>query len=747
MSLRVVLALITLLGVCLRLLSWPQVFVPEGVRFFGNDAYYHLLRIQRILQHYPGVPWTDAFMNYPDGAAIPWPPLFDVSLATVAMGIGWGSPSPGTVERLCALAPVVLGALTLLVAYSLGSALLGREVGVAATLIVAVLPAHALFSRVGRLDHHVVEVLLFTLLLLAFVRGGLMGGSRLEGALADAALGLCVAAAFWSWPGSGLHLLFVVAFTGLWYILAPAGDTSHATASRTLTRGGGLAVALLLASLAIWGSEGALARVGLVGLNLFHVILVALSAAFGGVLWLLAPRTREGPRVGRVLVVGTAAVLPLLGALVLVPGFASALGHGFSALGRGNAWYRNIREFDPLLLGGWQPLGSELSRILRLFGLGLFLMPLAGFVLVQEWRRNPPRRTAVAFVAFWGVVFAVAAIARQRFIVYLTIPLALWVSLLWSRVAAAVRHRWRGGVRGALLPATLGLVILAPTGPWYVDAITSRRDSVREDLLSTLAWLETRPATDTERPSVFAEWDYGHLIQYVARKPVLVNPFGTDLGMSAMRDFAAVFLSPDSDAAEALLRRRKIGFILLSNPVTEAHFALDFAPPGTAPAVELVADRRSGARAEILESFWGLDVTRLYFFDGMVPPGFAGEALGAYRLVYESPTDRSWNDLETKTFKVFELVSGARIEVASRVGARVTASTILRTNRGRAVNWTTTIQADDTGRATLRLPYATGLNGDVEAGPYRITDGGPIHMLTLEEGDVARGTPRSLELR
>ena len=62
------------------------------------------------------------------------------------------------------------------------------------------------------------------------------------------------------------------------------------------------------------------------------------------------------------------------------------------------------------------------------------------------------------------------------------------------------------------------------------------------------------------------------------------------------------------------------------------------------------------------------------------------------------------------------------------------------------MTWTSQAEADAGGRARLRLPFATGANGALEAlGPYRITGGDEAALLHVDELQVLEG--RVLDLR
>jgi hypothetical protein len=123
-------------------------------------------------------------------------------------------------------------------------------------------------------------------------------------------------------------------------------------------------------------------------------------------------------------------------------------------------------------------------------------------------------------------------------------------------------------------------------------------------------------------------------------------------------------------------------------------------------------------------------------------------ALDAFRLVGESASRSAWRAVEIPLAKLFEPVAGARVLVrGARPGARVEASTTLRTNQGREVAWATSATADGAGQARLRLPYATGPNGAVLAAAWRLSDGEGAAGLATSERAVLLGEPLEVTLR
>ncbi len=736
---------VMIVGTAARFVTWSNVFSAEGIRFIGNDAYYHLLRIQRIVAGYPHVPWRDSGMNYPAGAEIPWPPLYDFSIATTAWLFGGGAPSALEVEQVAVLAPVLIGVLTLPLFWWVSHQLVEGPVARRATFVLAVLPAHILFSCVGRTDQHVAELFFLLWMVLGFILSWRAPPRRGYSIFAPTFLGVGIAGAFWSWPGSALHLLLLLGFSALWYLLSPPSNGAVKRIFRSLLSGSLVGAVLLILSLLLFAPSGTLSEMRLESLTGFHVVLVLLVATFGATLLFLHSR---GPEVGnrtKLLHLVLAGALPLGLAVLVLPGFSEAIANGLIALGRGNDWYRNIQEFDPLFFAGWVSPLDEFRTAMQWFGPTLFLFPFVLYVFYQQANRKE-WRVETGFLLFWGAVFFLLALGRQRFILYLCAPLSIFTGWLWFELEKRFRRRLgEGRFSRPLVSIAFGVLLLFPFFGGYLEALEPA-DPAEEDLVQTLSWLEGRPDLHPKRKAVFADWSYGHQIAYIAHKPVLVNPFGTALGEFAMRDSAAFFLAPSPEAAAEVLKRREIGFLLLDNPITEAYYAAAFAPPEALRPVQVRRKYPYGHEVSTDPEFWELVVSRLYFFDGLQMEKGNGEALGNYRLVYESESSETWRGLTRQRYKIFEVVDGASVQISTRSMARVVAELVLRTNRGRIVKWESRTEADAEGRATLVLPYATGLNGAVLASRYRMSSGSNTIEIALDREQVEGGSVLKLRL-
>ena len=60
----------------------------DHVTFPPADAQYHLRRALYTFTQFPGVLLFDPYINFPGGAPVPWPPLFDFLLGGAARLLG-----------------------------------------------------------------------------------------------------------------------------------------------------------------------------------------------------------------------------------------------------------------------------------------------------------------------------------------------------------------------------------------------------------------------------------------------------------------------------------------------------------------------------------------------------------------------------------------------------------------------------------------------------------------------------------
>jgi hypothetical protein len=207
-----------------------------------------------------------------------------------------------------------------------------------------------------------------------------------------------------------------------------------------------------------------------------------------------------------------------------------------------------------------------------------------------------------------------------------------------------------------------------------------------------------------------------------------------------MEDSARFFLASNPEGAEFLLEHRQIGFLLLMNPADEVLTLYPFTGSTALSPVRFVPDRLKGGEMLVTNTFGSLVVSRLYFQDGSGTARFRSPGLAGYRLLFETPSLRGPSSLSERQMKLFGVVRGANVVVEhARPESLVVATVPVVTNQGRPFVWTTVAESNATGRATLRIPYATGKNGLVGALACTISDGVHNAEIALLERQITEG--------
>jgi asparagine N-glycosylation enzyme membrane subunit Stt3 len=578
------LAALVALGLAVRLATWPWVFGGDEPHFVGDgDPLYQVLQAERLLDQGLASVWRDPGLNHPFGAEVPWPPLFAALLAGAGAAANGGYvPDRPTLEAAAMVVPALLGALMVLLVAFLGRALLGGRPWLDAALVLALLPSHAILACLGRPDQHALEPLLFGLVVLAAARlagggdeagPGEAPGWRRPGAL----LALAVTLAFWNWNGSVLYLALLGGFAAALHLVSAPGEAAPGRTAARLAAALGAGAVLLAGSVALLAPTTNLFTAGLSGLTGLQPTLVAGTALACGA---LAAARRLRPAAGWPERGATAAGAVLLPAalLALLPWTRDGIGRGLTMLAA-SGWYRTILEFRPLLPSGLGSPLDDLSAILSNHG----LTPLAVVAALPLcWRRlraaAPGDRGPALLFGVTALFTLVIGWARNRFSVYLSVAEALSAALVAREAAAAVAARWPG--RTWLGPAAGGALLallVAPVLPSLPSADYAPVTRARYAELAPVARLAARVPLAPGREAVLAPWSHGHDVRYWSGRPVVSSPVGIEGGAGALEVDAAFHRATDEATAHEVLASRRVGLVLIIEPLDEVVSLLAFA--------------------------------------------------------------------------------------------------------------------------------------------------------------------------
>ena len=154
-----ILALCIAASLYLRIvLPYDSILAGEWIKFSGVDAYWQMSQVDKIAPDFPAY-ITRIFQT----------PFFVWALAGITWCIGLGSPTQHTIDIVGVYFPAILAALTVVPIYFIGKTMFSKAVGVIAAIVIAILPGEWLGrSILGFTDHHVMEVLLSTTVMMFF---------------------------------------------------------------------------------------------------------------------------------------------------------------------------------------------------------------------------------------------------------------------------------------------------------------------------------------------------------------------------------------------------------------------------------------------------------------------------------------------------------------------------------------------------------------------------------------------------
>jgi len=727
-------AVLALLGVALltllvRCLGFEWVFVGDEVVFPPGDAQYHLRRSLYTFVNWPSVLLWDSYINFPDGAAISWPPLFDFVLGTVGRML---AADARQLEYVAAFAPPVFGVLTVILVYLIARVVGSRAEAILAACFFALLPMSVNFTRLGNADHHCSVALIGAWLLLLCMRVvGCESASRRSWLLLGMELTVARAALLFTWHGSLLYLALVegtlllgAALRGRRALFALEGLSALATAAL-------LVPFILTAPTPLGGPYSAIA------LSRLHLIAVLVTAAVGLALWLIESRwpARSAPvRIAWVALAGLAA----LGLALLAPGLRQGLEPAlrFVTMSDG-VGLRTGEQFPLFAFTGRAPVrAAELS-----WGYFAYLIPLAPLAAVLAVRRGPRVGPAALVLALWTGFFGVMAIFQRRYGNDFGPGASVAFALLLSGVGRSAARLFGRGPRlaGWLAASLLLALLIPPIASLYLprahNSIRALRGELadRDRATATVGGSLMRfcrelrrvtPETSgfldpkqTPEYGVVAHANLGHAIQYIGRRPTPTDPFWAFIGRENW-DHAFALLEAETEA-EALDRAEKL----------RARYVVT--TPSSAPS--------------------GLE-GRLHHGDGL--GGDSRLRLEHFRLVAEGPRGgKTIGDIFGQRrrggeipYKLFEIVSGAVLEAKAPPGTAVVARLNLATTLPRRISFQARAVADEEGLARLRVAYPSegGEGGEEEAavraiGVYRVQVGQDLFKAAVSLEQVRSG--------
>lgn len=756
---------ILLLALAVRLWVFPVVFSNGGVTLLGADTYYHARRILATVAHFPDTLSFDTYINFPYGAKIGWAPLYDQFTALIALIVGFGNPSYYTIEAITAIVPLLLGVFTVYLVFLITEKLFDWRAGLISAGIFALTPAHVYVSFLGYADHHVAETLISTadylLLIIALERSQKNNISFhnfktniIKNSLFPALTGIALAISMFTWEGSSIFIGLI----GIYILVQFIIDRKLGRSSDYLIITGATAFLvslLIITPVAVSQGMGfdifnsylpSLFHVGFLAVFFFLCVLLGVMQRFQFKKWWY-----------NLLLLFLILIASVFSLKILLPQFYQSLTNGTQYL-FGGGILATIQEAAPLF--NTPAGGFTLDNVWRAFTLSFFiaLISLIYFIYKTTKEKYPFKSV---FLIVWTLIVLMLTILQRRFTnlfavnvaifsAYFIIAAAKHFSKVQEKEAKTSRKKRKKQQqynsetnKGLIIGMALLFILTAPNIPiieFYAEGIAAPDQDLRDSFI----WLKDNspPTSYFDAPDKPAEygvmswWDTGNWILYLSQRPVVANNFQTGI------DDAAHFLTePDEKAADDILNKRKVRFIITDAQMLKLKFQWIALAAGKNPG-DYYGTQEPSANGPIRSvnnenrNFFATMLSRLHVFDG--------DGLSHYRLIYESNTTAIRNP-DLKYVKIFEYVPGATISGKSDGDVNVTVN--IMTNQGRTFVYTQQVIASN-GKYEIKVPYSTRGNiyGTKSLGDYTIQNANVSKVVPVNELDVQEGRNLTVDL-
>ncbi|HEX3002068.1 MAG TPA: STT3 domain-containing protein [Methanoregula sp.] len=417
------------MGIALVLRMIPALFIPNQGFLMNNgaDVWYTMRQIEVMVAHFPQYNWFDPMTAYPVGKTIDWGPFYPFLAALLCLVLG-ASSRPDIVNISGWVIPI-LAALMVPVTYKLGKLIWDGKAGIIAAGFVSVISSvYFIQSSYGWTDHHVVEVFFVALFFLAYLSALesarkstdlKVPGTFISPLLFSGLAGILYFFGYLTSPTVLLSLLVVAIATFVQFSV----DYIAGKRSEYLLIVNCLAFTCILILEILFGFPGE--GLSLTTYSIGHVYVMLTLIAETLFLYGLVKIFRNNRVHYFISLTGI-----IFGGMVLLqflPQLQTIRDQAFSLVFGDSVYTIAIRETQ-----SW-----TLSAAYGTFG--LFLVLMAGGILILAWYAVKKRQGEQIFLLTWLIVMIILTIPHQRFEVYLAVPVALTAAICTAEI---IRWSW-----------------------------------------------------------------------------------------------------------------------------------------------------------------------------------------------------------------------------------------------------------------------------------------------------------------
>jgi len=563
---------------------YPNVFANGWVNYQETDCYYNMRVITNLAQHFPHMMPFDPYAFSPSGILVSNPPVFYYLFAFIAWVIGLGHPTLHTIEMVGAYLPAIIGALVTIPVFFLGKELFGKQAGLLATAIIAILPGQFLWrGELGFPDYHILEALLSATAMLFLVMA-LRRTGKVQWVF-SALAGIFLTLYLLTWAGGGMFVFIIFVFILIQSIINRFRDKSNAELSAIGTMTFGLALVI------VW-----LSGYRLLNSQIYPLVIATVASI---AIYLFSRTSAKTPKMlyPAILVISGLCGLGLLS--IFDPTALHMVSSQFSIFKQSGSML-TIAEAQGMTFG------STWSLFALCFYTALASLVVLAYLAVKE------NDAGKSLLVTWGLILLATSFRQNRFAYYLAIPVALLSAYLCWKIIEYVRHLapirreqraefrrkskrkkdkkkqrkqgWNPQTTYTIAAAlVIALAIFIPLVPMSIDRV-SANTGLSTDWHNALVWLgnntpeplpdypyyKLQPSKDAYVQSgygVMSWWDYGYWISYISHRIPNANP-----SQMGAKDAGLFFTSGNESEGNAVLDRLGSKYIIIDDAMNTGKF-------------------------------------------------------------------------------------------------------------------------------------------------------------------------------
>lgn len=654
------------------ILPFESVFSGEFIRLGGNDPFFNLRLVENTLHNFPHRIFFDPYTFFPTGTAVPFAPLFDWSIACIIWIIGLGTPyntlGEHGIKTIFAFYPAILGALTVIPVYFIGKYLWNRNAGIIAALLIAIFPGQFLSrSLLGFVDHHIMETLLSTLVMFAFIfvlskvdsnkitfKNIKEDYSILKYSLLfSLLLGVVLGAFYLSWNGAPLFILIIMIYSIVQHIVNHLREKDSDYLSIIIVPA--FVITLIMILPLLFTPYQGFVRFQIISLLLGITVFIVLTSTSTILRW------KNIDKIAYPIALIGIGIISLVFVSLVLPNIYSEL-------------FGKLRTLTPSIttLTIQEATPMNMQHILRWFST-TFFVAILGFVVVG-WNIIKKFKDEEILFLVWSMVILYACFGQNRFAYYYAVNVALLCGLASWKITEFVRakdEKQKPKVKGKKnrkrvikkipfykdypLLGVCGLIFLVVVIPPLNISLTTAKytGGINDDWYNSLIWLkDNTPELDIDyygiyendftypdsTYSIMSWWDYGHWITTIAHRIPIANPF-----QQGAHTAAEYLIETNETKANEILDDLDTKYVIIDYPMC------DFMNAQTYPNPKYVMPIWAGKNPNPLQTI----MVRLHYFDGSEVLSENIPALQHYKLVYESSTAvLPYSVIDTQTNKI-----------------------------------------------------------------------------------------------